>query len=550
MAGSGKPGKVRLIDFALIEYERRGWEMPDIHVRVFDWLDRTRKEPNRVLMLWRGAAKSTTLAISNAYDYYVDPANQKLIQGADDDLAVDLSRDTLAILRAHPLTQGLIRETAGVEQWWTVEGFAASARTPQMRARGILSRTTGSRADEIQNDDVEVEKNVESPDARKKLRRKLAEQTHIIKPNGSKLFVGTPHTHDSLYEERIKDGAASFVQPLFSHSIRYEKTSSETRYKLPGPVGKDGVWVFQGIGASAQLLTEGMHYEVVRGYVVFAAPPAMVIDVCTGNAWPERFTRKEMLVRRRDCRTFGEWDSQYQLQAKPVREVRLDPDKLRLYEVEPVIEHANGTLRVMLGKARLEGFTAYWDVSLGKVTSNASALSIVFTDLAGSLYWHRALNLTGELEELGPTGDLMGGQIKQLIDACRACGIHHVAIEVNGPGGFVPAIARRHCAPHGITVEEILVTTKKNTRILDALEAPLSSGFLWAHRQVFDSGATAQMRQWDPSVKEQPDDYLDSAAGAVLMTPVRVARVVGTAAELPHWKRGTEQYEVAVDYGR
>lgn len=540
--------KARLIDFALIEYERRGWEMPDIHVRVFDWLDRTRREPNRVLMLWRGAAKSTTLAISNAYDYYVDPKNQKLIQGADDDLAVDLSRDTLAILRAHPLTQGLIRETAGVEQWWTTEGFAASARTPQMRARGILSRTTGSRADEIQNDDVEVEKNVESPDARKKLRRKLAEQTHIIKPNGSKLFVGTPHTHDSLYEERIRDGAAHFVQPLFSHSVRYEKTSVETRYKLSGPVGKDGVWVFQGIGASAQLLAEGMQYEVIRGHVVFASPPGAVIDICTGNAWPERFTRKEMLVRRRDCKTFGEWDSQYQLHAKPVRETRLDPDRMRLYDVEPVFEHANGTIRVMLGKARLEGFAARWDVSLGKVKSDASALCFVFTDLLGNLYWHRAIGLTGDLEELGPTGQLVGGQVKQMIEACVACGVHHVVIETNGPGGFVPAIARKHCAAYGITIEEEFSITKKNARILDAFEAPLSSGFLWAHRSVHEGPAVPQMREWDPSVAEQPDDYLDSAAGAIAATPVRVARIVGAAPEVHHWKRGSEQYEVALDF--
>lgn len=542
--------KVRLIDFALIEYERRGWEMPDIHVRIFDWIERTRHEPNRVLMVWRGAAKSTILAISNAFDYYDDPGQQKLIQGADDDLAVDLSRDTLSILRMHPLTRNLVKENAGVEQWWTNQGFAMSARTPQMRARGILSRTTGSRADEIQNDDVEVEKNVSSPDARRKLRIKLAEQTHIIKPAGSKLFVGTPHTHDSLYEERIKDGAVHFTQPLFTYSIRYERTATDTRYKLPGPVAADGVWVFQGIGRSAQLLVQGLQYEVVRGHVVFAAPPGMLIDVCTGNAWPGRFTRAEMTVRRRDCRTFGEWDSQYQLEAKPIREVRLDPDKLLMYDVEPVFTSANKTIRVMLGNARMEGFSAYWDVSMGKITSDASALSVVFTDLQGNLYWHRAVGLTGGLEEFHEvTRELVGGQVRQLIDVCVAVGVHHVIVEVNGLGGFVAPIARRHCAAYGITVEEILVTSKKNSRILNAFEAPLSSGFLYAHRSVFESGATEQMQHWDPTVTEQPDDYLDSAAGAIVATPVRVVRVAGNSAPaVVHWKEGTEMHEAVLEF--
>jgi hypothetical protein len=87
-----------------------------------------------------------------------------------------------------------------IEQWW-VNG-ALDMRNASMFAKGILSNVTGARANECQNDDVEVPGNIQTPEAREKLRYRLSEQTHILIPGGRKLFIGTPHTHDSLYDEK------------------------------------------------------------------------------------------------------------------------------------------------------------------------------------------------------------------------------------------------------------------------------------------------------------------------------------------------------------
>ncbi|MBA3242679.1 MAG: transcriptional regulator, partial [Acidobacteria bacterium] len=138
--------------------------------------------------------------------------------------------------------------------------------------------------------------------------------------------------------------------------------------------------------------------------------------------------------------------------------------------------------------------------------------------------------------------------VKQLITACVEVGIHHVVVETNGPGGFVPAIARKHATSFGITIEEEFSIVKKNERILDAFEAPLSSGFLYAHRQVFESGAAEQMRQFNPGVKDQPDDYLDAGAGAIARTPVRVERIAGQTETVHHWKYGAKDLEVTLEY--
>jgi hypothetical protein len=44
-------------------------------------------------------------------------------------------------------------------------------------------------------------RNIGTPEAREKLRYRLGEQTFILIPGGQELYVGTPHTHDSLYTE-------------------------------------------------------------------------------------------------------------------------------------------------------------------------------------------------------------------------------------------------------------------------------------------------------------------------------------------------------------
>lgn len=61
-----------------------------------------------------------------------------------------------------------------VEQWW-VNG-SLDMRNGSMYAKGILSNVTSARADECQNDDVEVPRNIQTPEAREKLRYRLGEQ--------------------------------------------------------------------------------------------------------------------------------------------------------------------------------------------------------------------------------------------------------------------------------------------------------------------------------------------------------------------------------------
>lgn len=522
--------------------DHRGWDVPPVHLKVCEWLEN--RGESAVLRAHRGFAKSTLLGAYNAWRYYRDNTYRILHQSESDGTAYKTSRDTQNVLRNHPLTRGMFRD-GGVQEWW-VEG-ATDPRNASMYAKGILSNVTSARADECQNDDVEVPRNIQTPEAREKLRYRLGEQVHILVPGGRTLYVGTPHTHDSIYDEMEAMGADCLTIAMFEHEYRIEQ-ATKAAYEIPF----SPEFVFSGIGKQARLMVEGKDYTIKGKRLVFAAAPGGLIDCYSGVAWPERFDSKELEKRRKKTRTINEWDSQYQLHSKPVHDVRLDPDRMIPYEVEPVITRANKEIILMLGNVRLVGVKARWDCSLGKVNSDASALSVIFTDAMGRLYWHRAVGLTGDLEVWDEREKhLIGGQIKQLMDVLVPLKVPQLIIETNGPGGFVPAIARKHLKKVGISVVEDFVTSDsaKNKRILDALEPPLSSGFLWAHTSVLEGDAYDEMKGFNPAMRDQPDDYLDSAGGAISATPVRIGKEVGKPTDVQNddWRPSAGVHEVVLE---
>lgn len=535
--------------------------MPDVHVRIYDWFERTEGARNRVLMVFRGCGKSTILGVRNAHRYRKNPGHQLLVQGADDDLADDISRDTIAIMRGNSLVgKDLLMEPAGIRHWFTHEGFSTNARTPQFRGRGILSRVTGNRADEIINDDTEMSKNVENPEARAKLRKRLSEQSFILKPGGSVLWVGTPHTHDSIYDQKIDAGAEALVIPLFQYQTRHNAQDKPHR-SLPfsGQVGPDGVWVFVGIGKVAQLLEEGKDYTVKGQQVLLKAEINGLIDICVGNAWPERFDRKEMLQRRRDCETLNYWDQQYQLEAKPLSDSRLNPDRMIPYDLEPVWKTSNGESIMLLGGVRIVAASCRWDPASGKLKSDVSALAVVLQDESGVRYLHRIARLTGDVVEFASDGKTVtGGQVHQLCDIVEALRLPRVTIETNGIGKFSPAILKGALKQRKLIcgVAEETSTANKNKRILEALEPLLTSGEqLWAHVSVTEGPLPAQMRDWNPAIKEQPDDYIDAAAGAVSETPERIMRAVAPRDGIPtpgngdSWRPSSGVHSIELETG-
>jgi len=538
--------KVSFLVFFLMWADRMRWKVPDVHVVACHWMEHRGR--HAVLRCFRGFGKSTILAVYNAWRYYLDADYRILHQSESDPTAYKTSRDTQNVIRKHPLTTGLLPPGKGtVEQWWVIG--ANDYRNASMYAKGILSNVTSARADECQNDDVEVPKNIQTPEAREKLRYRLGEQTHILVPGGRTLYIGTPHTHDSLYDEQEAMGADCLTIRMYRDEHRVE-SADRASYRIPFRPE----FVFAGIGKKARLLKEGVDYKVKRGNVVhFAAPPGGLLDFYASPSWPDRFDAAELELRRQKCRTINEWDSQYQLHSKPVAESRLDPEKLRAYDVQPTFERANGELRMMLGNVRIVSAHAYWDCATGAIDADASAVSVILADGSGSYYWHICTEVTGDPAVFsdGRNSVITGGQVMQVCDIVEKLQLPQIAVETNGVGSFTPKLLRKALKQRGLNCAVVDRTTSsnKNAKILAGLEGPMKSNVLWAHVDVLDGPLWDQMKDWNPVVRDQPDDFVDSGASALLEAPVRIGQIVKMLAAEPSqdWRPVSGVYDVTLE---
>lgn len=542
--------KVSFLTFFLMWAKVQGWKVPLLHVRICQWLQEC-DSPVRVVMIFRGAAKSTIYAVYKAWKLYREPRLRSLIWAADGDLAKKLTRDTINVLRRHPLCAGMLPTKPGAQAFW-VSG-SIDPRNASMTAVGVNQNVTSARADDIDYDDVEVPKNIRTAEARENLRSKTQESTFIAVPGAQETYIGTPHTHDSLYPEQVAAGAALLKIPLFESSVRYEDTTLRTRYQFDFTPGTDGLYVMLGIHRFARLLVEGTDYQVQGNEIVFAKPPGMVMDIYANCAWPERFDREDIAKRRKKTRTLNYWDSQYMLEAKPINECRLDPARIKAYALQPTLEKANRQVRMMLGEVQIVSGRGYWDPSLGKAGGDASAFSAVYDDNLGNFYWHVCEGLTGEFAEFSDTRNtqIIAGQVLQACDIIQRANILHVYVETNSVGSFVGKLLMRAIKQRGLQcgVTEIVQNANKNERILGALEAPMKSGVLWAHVDVLNGPMWDQMKDWNPAVKSQPDDYLDSGAGAIEQAPVRINHLVGipTDNKRDDWRQSTGVFEVTLE---
>ncbi|WP_109104851.1 phage terminase large subunit [Acinetobacter baumannii] len=552
--------KISFLAFFLLWAELQGWKVPTFHIQVCIFLENFYLNGRTaLLMMPRGHSKSSMLDVFNAWVIYCWPETQILHQGTTDSDAYKCSKGTRDVLERHPLcasNHNVAIRQGEIERWF-VNG-TNDVRYGTMLAKGILSGVTGHRAHFIQNDDVETPQTTANPEQREKLPKKLSEQTHIAIPGAKKLWIGTPHTYDSLYEKIKKQKRVStFILKMFEHEKRVENGEKGQKVLLDF----EPIHSFAGIGIGAKYLTKNVHYTCVNKgstWEVTLLESHYVIDFYSKGIWEERFTPAEMEIRREECKTLNEWDSQYQMHAKPIGDVRLDPDKIIAYNCEPVLKRANRTTMFMIGERQIVGATFRWDPSSGKLKSDISSTALVFHDDIGNKYWHRSIALKGEVIETDADGRVIGGQVWQLCNIIKEFHLSKVTIETNGIGNFAPAALKAALKTRGMRcgVTEQHSTKSKNKRILDGIEGPLISGLLWAHVSVLedengeDSAQVKQMREFNPAITDQPDDYLDSLAGAIVEAPERVGKSLNQTdyEETPNWRTNGGVYEATVDF--
>ena len=155
---------------------------------------------NGVLLSFRNAGKSTLVGLFCAWMLTQNSGTRILVVAAEHALARKMVRNVKRILERHPGTAYLLPSSR--DQWaadaLTVER-EAEWRDPSVLARGLGANVTGARADVIICDDVEVPNTCTTPMRRADLRARLHELDYVIVPGGMQVYLGTPHTADSIY---------------------------------------------------------------------------------------------------------------------------------------------------------------------------------------------------------------------------------------------------------------------------------------------------------------------------------------------------------------
>lgn len=455
--------------FAALWNRMQGSGTPDIHFCMADWLQGAWDggEKRLLLQAFRSSGKSTMAGLFAAWLLYRRPDVRILVLAADLMLARKMVRNVKRIIERHPLTAHL--KPAAADQWgaerFTVNR-ALELRDPSMLARGVGTNITGSRADLIICDDVEVPNTCDTPGKRADLRERLAEISYVLVPGGTQLYIGTPHTWYSIYSETVRT-----------------KINEERPF--------------------------------LEGFSRFSLP---VLDGAGRSAWPEKFSETD-IDRIRRATGPNRFSSQMMLEPVNIAEGRLDPALFRRYEAD--LHYTKEISLLQIGDRKMVSASAWWDPAFGRGGGDGSVLAVVFTDETGCYWLHRIvyLNESGN-DEL----DEATSQCRQIAQIARALYLPSVAVEINGIGRFLPNILRRELAlaRAPCAVREISSTRPKDVRILEAFDTVLAARMLHVHASVYKTPFIGEVQEWRPGAKGGRDDGLDAVAGALSLEPIRL----------------------------
>ena len=329
-----EPIEIRFPEFVWIWNRLNNHTTPAHHLRIARWLGHAwrRDETRLLLMCFRGAGKSTVVGLYCAWLLAGRPDLRLMVLSAEQSLATRMVRNVRQIIRRHPFCRHLHPRHGGE---WAADRFTVNrpgtSRDPSMLARGIGGNITGSRADVVICDDVEVPGNSDTAEKRAELRARLAEIEYILVPGGTLLYIGTPHTPDTIYQTESKPG-----QPP----------------------------------------------AYLAGFKTLLIP---LMDAEGRSAWPDRFDDEKIgeLKTRVGPRSFA---AQMQLQPQPPEDARLDPADLMPYDDELALHMANTGMRLLLGGRTMISASAFWDPAFGiPGAGDRSVFAAVFTDAASPI---------------------------------------------------------------------------------------------------------------------------------------------------------------------
>lgn len=171
--------------------------------------------PRRLIVeAFRGVGKSWITTAFVLWCLFLNPQQKIEVISASGSLADDFTKFAKQLITGMPLLNHLKALPGQRDKSISFDvGPARESKDPSVKSIGITGQITGTRADLIVADDIEVPKNSYTHHLREKLAKEVKEFDSILKPGGRILYLGTPHTEESLYNVLGKRGYTTRIWP-------------------------------------------------------------------------------------------------------------------------------------------------------------------------------------------------------------------------------------------------------------------------------------------------------------------------------------------------
>lgn len=447
------------------------WKMislPDPTPIQYDIANTLQNLPNDRFIIegFRGVAKSFITCAYAVWTLWRDPQKKVEIVSASKDRADANAIFIKRIIYTLPFLAHLkARPDQRDQQNLFDVGPAVPDISPSIKSVGISGQLTGSRADLLIADDVEVANNSGTQTQRDKLNEAVKEFDAIIKPKGQIVYLGTPQNEMSLYNELQQRGYRCRIWTvLYPESLSEREFYGDRLAKIIADKYDENPDLYAGKPTDPRRFDEEEIYKrrLSYGKAGFALQFMLNTNLSDQEKYPLKV--QDLMIANLsldEANLKWYWSNDRQLRINDLPCVALKGD----YFYEPqgrsseVYEYT-GTVMAVDPSGRGKDETSY----------------AVVKYLNGYLF---------VLEVGGTREGYSDSTLRQLANKAKMYGVNEIVVEGNfGDGMFSKLFAPVLNAVHPCRITEVKNYAQKEARIIDTLEPVMMRHKLIVHKQV------------------------------------------------------------------
>jgi hypothetical protein len=453
-----------------------------------------------IIEAFRGVGKSYITAAYVVHQLLLNPQLKFMVVSASKARADDFSTFTQRIIVELPICQHLVAKDG---QRWSKIAFdvapAKASGSPSVKSVGVTGQLTGSRADIIIADDVEVPNNSMTHMMREKLGETVKEFDAVLKPDGKIIYLGTPQNEMSLYNTLIGRGYEMRVWPARYPTLdRAEKAYGSRLAPSLYDSLQNNLEAVYGLPTDPKRFNDEdlLERELSYGRSGFALQFMLDTSLSDANKYPLKLS--DLLVYSCDKDTA--------------------PEKLVYGIFKPLNELPN------VGLAG-DKFYAPED-TIGRAEYQGSVLAIDPSGRGSDETAYAVVKMLNGFLHVVDAGGIEGGYsdttLQHICDLAKIHKVNLVLVESNfGDGMFTELLKPYLHKTYPVTIEEVRHSTQKEHRIIDTLEPVMNQ-----HRLVIDPKVI--QKDYD-SVQSMPPDK-----GMKYMLTYQMTRITKQRGALAH----------------